>query len=78
LAGSAGHRTPATEGRSLAADNGEWSEASSTRIVLMTSCDRPGDLARCGEPRIEARVHEPVDDGDSLAERIKRPDVQLA
>jgi len=68
-------RMPAIEGLSLAADTREWPEASARRIVLMTSCDRPGDLARSGEPRIEARVHEPVDDDESLAAWIKRPAV---
>ncbi len=43
----------------------------STRIILLTSGDRPGDLARSRELRIDAHLLKPVPQ-DELLETIYR------
>jgi CheY-like chemotaxis protein len=51
---------PGTSGPSVAAMVRDRAELSSTRIILLTSAERPGDLAQARMLRIEARVLRPT------------------
>ena len=64
-------RMPDTDGLALAAKIRERAELSATRIILLTSGDRPGDLARLRELRIDAHLLKPVQQ-DELLETIYR------
>ena len=64
-------RMPGTGGLTLAAMIRERAELSATRIILLTSGDRPGDLARFRELRIDAHLLKPVQQ-DELLETIYR------
>ena len=64
-------RMPDTDGLALAARIRERAELSATRIILLTSGDRPGDLARFRELRIDAHLLKPVQQ-DELLETIYR------
>src|SRR6185369_12024853 len=59
-------RMPDTDGFTLAAKIRERAELSATRIILLTSGDRPGDLARFRELRIDAHQLKPVPEGELL------------
>ena len=58
-----------TDGLTLARKIRERAELGATRIVLLTSGDRPGDLARVRDVRIEGHVLKPVPQ-DELLEAI--------
>src|SRR5208282_5233580 len=62
-------RMPDTDGLTLAAKLREHNDLSSTRIILLTSGDRPGDLARSRQLRINANLLKPVQQ-DELLETI--------
>ena len=62
---------PDTDGLALAAQIRERAELSATRIILLTSGDRPGDPARLRELRIDAHLLKPVQQ-DELLETIYR------
>ncbi len=64
-------RMPDTDGRALAAQIRQRTELSATRIILLTSGDRPGDVARSRELRIDAHLLKPVQQ-DELLETIYR------
>jgi CheY-like chemotaxis protein len=64
-------RMPDTDGLVLAARIRERAELSTTRIILLTSGDRPGDPARSRELRIDAHLLKPVQQ-DELLETIYR------
>src|SRR5207248_171259 len=64
-------RMPDTDGLALAAKIRRRAELSATRIVLLTSGDRPGDLARARELRIDAHLLKPVQQ-EELLETIFR------
>ena len=64
-------RMPDTDGLTLAAKIRQQPELSATRIILLTSGDRPGDLARFREQRIDAHLLKPVQQ-DELLETICR------
>jgi CheY-like chemotaxis protein len=64
-------RMPDADGLALAAHIRQRAELSATRIVLLTSGDRPGDLARSREQRINAHLLKPVQQ-DELLETIYR------
>ncbi len=64
-------RLPDTDGLSLAAKIRKRPELSSTRIILLTSGDRPGDPARARELRLDAHLLKPVQP-DELLEAIGR------
>lgn len=64
-------RMPDTDGLTLAAKIRRRAELSATRIVLLTSGDRPGDLARARELRIDAHLLKPVQQ-EELIETIFR------
>lgn len=64
-------RMPDTDGLTLAARIRERAELSTTRIILLTSGDRPGDPARSRELRIDAHLLKPVQQ-DELLETIYR------
>jgi PAS domain S-box-containing protein len=51
---------PDTDGLTLAAKIRERAELAATRIVLLTSGDRPGDLARIRELRVDAYLLKPI------------------
>jgi PAS domain S-box-containing protein len=53
-------RMPDTDGLALAATIRQRSELSSSRIVLLTSGDRPGDLSRSRELHIDAHLLKPL------------------
>jgi CheY-like chemotaxis protein/HPt (histidine-containing phosphotransfer) domain-containing protein len=63
-------RMPDTDGLALAAKIRERAKLSSSRIILLTSGDRPGELARCRELPIDARLLKPVGQ-DELLETIR-------
>ncbi|HEY4178061.1 MAG TPA: response regulator [Kofleriaceae bacterium] len=60
-------RMPDTDGLSLAATIRDRAELAGTRIILLTSGDRPNDLKRLRELRIEAEVLKPVPQEELLA-----------
>jgi CheY-like chemotaxis protein len=64
-------RMPETDGLALAAQLREHAELAAARIILLSSGDRPGDLARSRELRVDARVLKPVQQ-DELLEAIYR------
>ncbi|MDB5310908.1 MAG: domain S-box protein [Gemmataceae bacterium] len=64
-------RMPDTDGLTLATQIRQRAELSATRIILLTSGDRPGDLARFREQRINAHLLKPVRP-DELLETICR------
>jgi PAS domain S-box-containing protein len=64
-------RMPDTDGLALAAKIRKRSELAATRIILLTSGDRPGNLSRSRELRIDARLLKPVQQ-DELLETIYR------
>ncbi len=64
-------RMPDADGLALAAKIRKRAELSSTRIILLTSGDRPGDLARSRERRVDAHLLKPVQQ-DELLETIYR------
>jgi CheY-like chemotaxis protein len=64
-------RMPDTEGLALAAKIRKRAELSATRIILLTSGDRPGDLARSREQRVDAHLLKPVQQ-DELLETVYR------
>jgi two-component system, sensor histidine kinase and response regulator len=53
-------RMPDVDGLALAAQIRQRAELSATRIILLTSGDRPGDLARSRELRVDAHLLKPV------------------
>jgi two-component system, sensor histidine kinase and response regulator len=53
-------RMPGTDGLALAAKIGEHADLSATRIVLLTSGDRPGDLDGSRELHVHAQLRKPV------------------
>ena len=59
-------RMPDTDGLTLAARSGSGPSLSATRIILLTSGDRPGDLARFRELRIDAHLLKPVQQEELL------------
>jgi two-component system, sensor histidine kinase and response regulator len=64
-------RMPDTDGLTLAAKIRKRAELSATRIILLTSGDRPGDPALSRELRIDAHLLKPVQQ-DELLETIYR------
>jgi PAS domain S-box-containing protein len=64
-------RLPDTDGLALAAQIRKRTEWAATRIVLLTSGDRPGDLARSRQLRIDAHLLKPIQQ-DELLETIYR------
>jgi PAS domain S-box-containing protein len=62
-------RMPDVDGLALAAKIRDRAELAATRVILLTSGDRPGDLARARELRINARLLKPVQP-DELLETI--------
>jgi PAS domain S-box-containing protein len=64
-------RMPDVDGLALAAHIRQRAELSATRIILLTSGDHPGDLARCREQRVNAHLLKPVQQ-DELLETIYR------
>ena len=62
---------PDADGLALAAMIRERAELAATRIILLTSGDRPGDPARSRELRIDAHLLKPVQQ-DELLETIYR------
>jgi two-component system sensor histidine kinase/response regulator len=64
-------RMPDTGGLTLAATIRERAELSATRVILLTSGDLPGDLARFRELRIDAHLLKPVQQ-EELLETIYR------
>ena len=64
-------RMPDTDGLTVAAMIQERSELAATRIILLTSGDRPGDSARIRDLRIDAHLLKPVQQ-DELLETIYR------
>ncbi len=64
-------RMPDTDGLVLAARIRKRSELSATRIILLTSGDTAGDLARLRELRLDAHLLKPVQQ-DELLETIYR------
>ncbi len=59
-------RMPDTDGLALAAQIRKRSALSATRIILLTSGDRPGDSARSRELRIDAHLLKPVQQTELL------------
>jgi two-component system, sensor histidine kinase and response regulator len=64
-------RMPDADGLSVAAKIRERAELAATRIILLTSGERPGDPARFRELRIDAQLLKPVQQ-DELLETIFR------
>jgi CheY-like chemotaxis protein len=64
-------RMPDTDGLALAAQIRQRAELAATRIILLSSGDRPGDVARSRELRIDAHLLKPVQQ-DELLETIYR------
>jgi PAS domain S-box-containing protein len=64
-------RMPDTDGLALAAQIRKRAELSATRLILLTSGDRPDDLARSRELRVDAHLLKPVPQ-DELLETIYR------
>jgi CheY-like chemotaxis protein len=62
---------PDADGLALAAKIRKRAELSGTRLILLTSGDRPGDLARSREQRVDAHLLKPVQQ-DELLETIYR------
>ena len=64
-------RMPDVDGLALAAQIRQRDELSATRLILLTSGDRPSDLARSRELRIDAHLLKPVQQ-EELLETICR------
>jgi two-component system sensor histidine kinase/response regulator len=64
-------RMPDVDGLALATQIRQRAELSATRIVLLTSGDRPGDLARFREQRLNGHLLKPIQP-DELLEAIYR------
>jgi PAS domain S-box-containing protein len=64
-------RMPDADGLALAAKIRDRAELSATPIILLTSGDRPGELTRLGELRVNAHLLKPVQQ-DELLETIYR------
>src|SRR4029077_20001772 len=64
-------RMPDADGLTVAAKIRERAELAATRIILLTSGERPGDPARVRELRINAQLLKPVQQ-DELLETIYR------
>ena len=64
-------RMPDADGLAVAAKIRERAEFAATRIILLTSGERPGDSARVRELRIDAQLLKPVQQ-DELLEAIYR------
>jgi DNA-binding response OmpR family regulator len=64
-------RMPDADGLSVAAMIRERAELAATRIILLTSGERPGDPVRVRELRIDAQLLKPVQQ-DELLETINR------
>jgi two-component system, sensor histidine kinase and response regulator len=64
-------RMPDTDGLALVAKIRKRAELAATRIILLTSGERPGDWDRIRERRIDARLLKPVQQ-DELLETIYR------
>ena len=64
-------RMPDTDGLALTAQIREQAELAATRIILLTSGDRPGDLVRSRELRVEAHLFKPIQQ-EELLEAIYR------
>ncbi len=64
-------RMPDADGLAVAAKIRERAELAATRIILLTSGERPGDPARVRELRIDAQLLKPVQQ-DELLETIYR------
>src|SRR3984893_5103547 len=62
---------PAADGRTEAAKIRQRAELAATRIILLTSGERPGDPARFRELRIDAQLLKPVQQ-DELLDAIYR------
>jgi CheY-like chemotaxis protein len=60
-------RMPDVDGLALAAQIRQRNELSGTRIILLTSGDRPGDVARSRELRVDAHLLKPVQRDELLA-----------
>jgi PAS domain S-box-containing protein len=70
-------RMPDTDGLVLADRIRGWPALAATRIILLTSGDRPGDLARSREARIDAHLLKPVPPEellDAIYRVMSRPD----
>jgi PAS domain S-box-containing protein len=59
-------RMPDTDGLTLAGQIRARAELSATRIILLTSGDRPSDLARFRELRVDAHLLKPVQQNELL------------
>src|SRR5262249_39119760 len=59
-------RMPDVDGLALATQIRHRAELSATRIILLTSGDRPGDLARFREQRIDAHLLKPLQQDELL------------
>src|SRR5207245_846199 len=64
-------RMPDTDGLALAAKIRRRADLSATRIILLTSGERPSDLARARELRVDAHLLKPVQQ-EELLETIYR------
>jgi PAS domain S-box-containing protein len=64
-------RMPDTDGLVLAARIRQWPALATTRIILLTSGDRPGDLAKSRELRLDAHLLKPVQ-SEELFDAIQR------
>ncbi|MBV8087574.1 MAG: response regulator, partial [Chloroflexi bacterium] len=64
-------RMPDTDGLTLAAQIRKRAELAATRVIMLTSGDRPGDLGRSRELRVNAHLLKPVQQ-DELLETIYR------
>ena len=62
-------RMPEVDGLTLAGQIRQQRELSATRIIMLTSGDRPGDLARLRELRVDAHLLKPIQQ-DELLETI--------
>ena len=60
---------PEVDGLTLAGQIRQQRELSATRIIMLTSGDRPGDLARLRELRVDAHLLKPIQQ-DELLEMI--------
>jgi two-component system sensor histidine kinase/response regulator len=60
-------RMPDTDGLALAIQIRQRAELSATRIIVLTSGDRPGDVARFREQRVNAHLLKPLQQDELLA-----------
>ena len=63
-------RMPDTDGLTLAAEIRQRPELSAVRIILLTSGDRPGDLARSRQQQIDAHLLKPVAAGRAAGDDL--------